>query len=89
MKNKKYPMYRLMTEERVNGDVWYTPQCKLSWLGSWQNIYRTQTGGYDWSTSLQVSHRSEEDALNAIRGMKTWRAGKLGKNTANITYKYL
>lgn len=79
----------MKTEERVNGDVWHIPQCKFSWLGSWQNIYREQSGGYDCSTSLQVAHRSEEDALTAIHGMKTWRADKLGENTANITYKYL
>jgi hypothetical protein len=44
----------------------------------WYNIHKCPTGSYEYSDSLTVSHRNEEDAMAAIKGLKD----TLAKETA-------
>lgn len=94
---KRQASYRIKIETRYNGEVWYTPQVQFrrTWFfgmittsPSWQSIYKCPTGGYDYSDSLTVSHRNEEDAMVAIKGLKLYLSEKMGGNVEQIDYKY-
>jgi hypothetical protein len=95
---KRQEKYRIKIETRHNGEVWYTPQFKYKltllfgmlpiFSYGWYNIHKCPTGSYEYSDSLTVSHRNEEDAMAAIEGLKDTLAKETGKKVEKIDYKY-
>ena len=97
---KRQEKYRIKIETRHNGEVWYTPQFKYKltllfgmipiFSYGWYNIHKcpTGSGSYDYSDSLTVSHRNEEDAMVAIKGLKETLEKGIGEKAEKIDYKY-
>jgi hypothetical protein len=61
----------------------------------WYNIHKCPTGShkcptgsYEYSDSLEISHRNEEDAMVAIKGLKDTLAKETGRKIEKIDYKY-
>jgi hypothetical protein len=96
---KRQEKYRIKIETRHNGEVWYTPQFKYKltllfgmipiFSYGWYNIHKCPAGSYEYSDSLEISHRNEEDAMAAIKGLKDTLGKEIGKKVEKIDYKYL
>ena len=92
------PKYRIKTEERNNGEKWYTPQVsfKKNWLGKqiWLNIaglvfdIKSKTYfSYDEYRKDSMSWENIEKAEWVIEFLKLYLAEKHGNQTKTITYK--
>lgn len=87
--------YRIEIEERNNGEKRYTPQVgipslkigKFDFLSmKWGNIIKDNTSFF-YTSYIQYSYNTEQEALDVIEGYKKYLIAEKGKETKSTTHK--
>jgi hypothetical protein len=81
-------LYRLKIEKFNSGKKEYTPQTKVKgWFNRWENIVKSNSGGYFAASNMRNVYIDEQEALNVFDSYKESLYEKKLKEVKSIHYR--